>query len=533
AIGSAVASLAPAKVASETVHVPFVTFNRSPEAARRNVCPGCGGTKVPDVDDRLHMLRVDRVVGSGTEPIGAFAVFAVHGTAVAESNQLYHGDVPGYAARRLTALVKSAHPGAVGFVGAVANGAEGDVSPTKVKQGFAEAELVGRAIGKAAYDAYEAAGAHLSADVDLGHAYRELVVPGAHTVAGDVCDSPMVGIPTIAGAEDGPSFLRGKFGVYEGRRKDEPEGCQGTKEPALGSLTEHFVLGDRMPGIETMPRIGAFNVTALYHDDHRRSVGSDPEPIVVYATVPGEPTTAVGHAIAERVALELVPIEEPKGKSRADDPSDKVAVIGLTNAYLGYFTSSAEYAAQAYEGGSTFYGPLQSLLAAEQLQSLAARVRERLPVPSAAGVVSMPPLRERSADSLFYAHNDYKPGPSVHFFGARSDCAAGEHEWAALGISRTSKAGKLDHVTFQWTGLHKDFFCPPPKIVVVCGGAPLVDRFGQAETDDGTRFEVSRKGVAEWSLAFFPTETEVGQPRCTFQIRRTREPPVTSPEFSL
>ena len=81
-------------------------------------------------------------------------------------------------------------------------------------------------------------------------------------------------------------------------------------------------------------------------------------------------------------------------------------------------------------------------------------------------------------------------------------------------------------MTFQWTGLHKDFFCPPPKIVVVCGGAPLVDRFGQAETDDCTRFEVSRNGVAEWSLAFFPTETETGQPRC---IQRPKAMPRVEP----
>ena len=142
-------------------------------------------------------------------------------------------------------------------------------------------------------------------------------------------------------------------------------------------------------------------------------------------------------------------------------------------------------------------------------------------------------MRERSADLLFYSRNDYRPGPPIHFFGQRTDCKAGEGDWAALGVTHTLKAGKLDHVTFQWIGLHKDFFCPPPKIAIECGGAPLVDRFGQAETDDGTRFEVRRKGVAEWSLAFFPTETELGQPRCSFQISRTASAPLRSPEFSL
>jgi Neutral/alkaline non-lysosomal ceramidase, N-terminal len=210
-----------------------------------------------------------------------------------------------------------------------------------------------------------------------------------------------------------------------------------------------------------------------------------------------------------------------------DTSTDKVAVIGLTNAYLGYFTSTAEYAAQHYEGGSTFYGPLQSLLAAEQLQSLAGRIRERLAATPAS------PLRERSADLLFYAKNDYELGPVARFFGERTDCAANEGSWSALEVTATKKASKLDHVTFKWVGLHKDFFCSPPKITIQCGGAPLVDRFGQPETDDGTRFEVHRESAAVWSALFFPTETELGQPRCSFQVARRAGAPLVSKEFSL
>ncbi|HVU03462.1 MAG TPA: neutral/alkaline non-lysosomal ceramidase N-terminal domain-containing protein [Polyangiaceae bacterium] len=515
AITEAVYHLAPAKIGVESVHVPFVTENRSPEAFRENHCPGCGGVRIPEVNDRLTLLRVDRVVGSGTEPLGAFVVFAVHGTAVSEENQLYHGDVLGYASRRFASLVKEAHPGVVGFVPAIANGAEGDVSPVKAQQGFAHAELTGRAIGAGAFDAFEAAGHHLTDDVDLTHAYREVVVPGAHTTAGDVCPVPVVGVPTIAGAEDGPSMFRGHFGVYEGRRKAVPEGCQGTKEPAFGSLTQWFVLGDRMPGPETMPRIGPFSVVAL----HPRDAGPKTEPLLVLGTVPGEPTTGVGFAIADRLAAEL-------GSGAGVSP-DHVAVVGLTNAYLGYFTTSAEYEMQAYEGGSTFYGPLQSLLAAEQLGALAGRVRDALRVRSTGAA-----LRDGASRILEYRANDYEPGPVNHFFGTRTDCAAGEASWEAGSVERRG-GNPIVSATFHYRGLEKSFFCSPPKIAVVCGGAPLVNRFGEAETDDGTRFEVRRARGEEWSATFFPTETEIGQQHCRFQVERHGAPPLVSGEFSL
>jgi len=403
----AVYSLAPAKVAQETIHIPFVMANRSAPAFRENDCPGCGGKRLDPVDDRLRLLRVDRIVGSTTEPLGAFAVFAVHGTAVAESNQIYHGDVLGYAARRLASLVHRAHPGVVSFVSAVANGAEGDVTPVKEKQGFLAAELSGRAIAEKALSAYEKAGEHLTSDADVEHAYREIVVPGAHTVSGDVCNVAMIGVPTIAGSEDGPSVFRDRFGVYEGRKKAVPEGCQGVKEPALGPLTQYFVIGDRVQGPETMPRIGAFELAAITSTSP--TAVRSPEMLAVFATVPGEPTTSVGAAIRDRVLTEL--------GDAAPTAGDRVAVIGLTDAYLGYFADTAEYGAQHYEGGSTFYGPLQSLLAAEQLGAIAGRMREDLE----GRTIGTPP-RERSAGRLIYRTNDYEPGPVAHFFGSKTDC---------------------------------------------------------------------------------------------------------------
>jgi hypothetical protein len=267
-----------------------------------------------------------------------------------------------------------------------------------------------------------------------------------------------------------------------------------------------------------MPRIGAFEVAAIASTS--ASAVRSPEILAAFATVPGEPTTAVGAAIRDRVVTEL-----GDGTTTA---GDRVAVIGLADAYLGYFADTAEYGAQHYEGGSTFYGPLQSLLATEQLGALAGRLREDLEE----RIVGTPP-RERSAGHLVYRANDYEPGPVAHFFGSRTDCKSAEAAWLAKDVRTVTRDSAVHHVVFRFEAFGKSYFCAPPHIAIWCGGAPLVNQFGEAETDDGTRFEVARGPDEEWSATFFPTETEHEQKRCTFRVIRSKGPALSSSEFSL
>ena len=95
------------------------------------------------VDPTFTMLRVDRIVGAGTQPLGAFTNFAIHGTAVPSSNDLYSGDVHAAAERALEWAIRRHYGVQTEVVHALTNGAEGDVAPAFTTQNFAEAEQLG------------------------------------------------------------------------------------------------------------------------------------------------------------------------------------------------------------------------------------------------------------------------------------------------------------------------------------------------------------------------------------------------------
>jgi len=100
-------------------------------------------------------------------------------------------------------------------------------------------------------------------------------------------------------------------------------------------------------------------------------------------------------------------------------------------------------------------------------------------------------------------------------------------------VRTATEDGKVHHVVFRFEGFGKAHFCAPPRIAIWCGSAPLVNGFGEAETDDGTRFQVERGPDETWSATFFPTETEHEQKHCTFRVTRSSGPALSSPEFSL
>jgi hypothetical protein len=67
---------------------------------------------------------------------------------------------------------------------------------------------------------------------------------------------------------------------------------------------------------------------------------------MVFAAVPGEPTTTAGRRLAAGLRASLA----------ASGVTD-VAVAPYANAYSGYITTRQEYLCQHYEGASTLYGP--------------------------------------------------------------------------------------------------------------------------------------------------------------------------------
>ena len=77
------------------------------------------------------------------------------------------------------------------------------------------------------------------------------------------------------------------------------------------------------------------------------------------ATLPGEPTIMSGYRIRRQLAATLgVDIKQ-------------VLVLGYTNAYTEYITTPEEYSLQAYEGGSTLFGPYTLPAYTQELDRLA------------------------------------------------------------------------------------------------------------------------------------------------------------------
>lgn len=292
------------------------------------------------VDPTLSTLRIDAVTG---EPLGVFALFGIHNTAVANTNALYHGDVFGYATRALErTLQREIHRDVV--VG-IANGAEGDVSPTWEFQSPRESRRIGEALAAQLHAAYGRAADALSADAVLLRAYRELELPGRQAGNGHrVCRAPALGTAAVGGAEDGPTRLRFVPEFNEGSRvvalvprggsdlpaRDDGDECQGPKLQLLPPLTSFDDSGLDFPSIVpiSIVRIGNGLVAAL----------------------PAELTTTVGTRLREHLDRAL-------RETSWGNQVQIIGIAGLANSYLQYVTTAREYNLQHYEGASTIYGP--------------------------------------------------------------------------------------------------------------------------------------------------------------------------------
>jgi neutral ceramidase len=306
-------------------------------------------------DKTLSVLRIDRDEGPGARPspMGAFVVFGIHNTAIPNTNDVYHSDVFGFALRQVEAKLTQEHKragdgsAATGdsFIVGIANGIEGDVSPTVGYRSVAEARRLGDELADRIAKAYNGEGPAVSNECayfdiiegqdDLARVYRELYLPGAlagyliptesHPVSRPVylCNAPEIGSAAAGGAEDGPTRFRVFPEMNEGARAPHRK-CQGRKLPIRAPPGVPFT-DDGIDFPNTAPialvRLGG----------------------VTIAAAPFEMTTVVGIRIREALEKEL-------------NAKRHVVVVGLTNSYLQYVTTAEEYAQQNYEGASTFYG---------------------------------------------------------------------------------------------------------------------------------------------------------------------------------
>jgi neutral ceramidase len=322
------------------------------------------------VDPKLSVLRIDRtapesVACEGATPLGVFAMFGMHPTAIANTNDLYHGDVFGYATREVECRLTKKEPAQRSertdactrehlaplpdhppILSGLANGIEGDVSPAWDQQTPREARRIGTRLAEEILTLHEELEWTMHPAARIQHVYRELLVPHRLAALGEkTCDRPEIGTAFAAGAEDGPTRFRIVPQFNEGVRAPYARGCEGYKLPLVGP--EGPLRDD---GLD-FPAVAPIQILRIGD--------------VLLATAPVELSTVAGLRI--RDAVRSVARAHPRNTA----PIKDVIVGGLTNSYLSYVATREEYALQHYEGASTLYGPNTALLLQNQFACLA------------------------------------------------------------------------------------------------------------------------------------------------------------------
>src|SRR3954466_4586458 len=258
------------------------------------------------IDDEVDVLRVDRIAGRRSYPIGGWLDFADHGTVNPYTFGVYNADHHGPAARLFERAVRRAGrvPAGQDVVGAYGHADAGDMTAGLRGRGPAFAERVGRAEADAFIRAWRRAAGALSASPGLDVRWTRSCFCGRTVQGGAVADSPRMGQPFLTGSEEnrGPLFdVTGQH--YEGVRLAADVGPQGRKIGTLGPPEADFP--------------GAIPLLVARIGDH------------LLATIPGEASAEMGRRIRAKVA--------------AAGGDLGVALAGYANEYVHYFVTPEEY----------------------------------------------------------------------------------------------------------------------------------------------------------------------------------------------
>ncbi len=424
AIGQAHRDLAPARAAWGTQSVGGFTRNRSHEGYCRNPpedrvpCPGEPNalTDAPDraaIDSAWVLLRVDRVEGTGSRPLGAYSVFAIHGTANPAITTLLDGDIQAVVERGLERRIDDANGTSGGFTPSAfhlfANGNEGDMTPLRPPAtqcpvpklrppefdgprgpavpwrwvdaakgaldrcfGAARARIdqLGEVMADSVWRHFQRLAPALRSDLTIARNFTTIDLPGRE----GLCPHGVVGAATAAGASDVPTRIAGwklwgvvPLGFEQGGSavRDPPRGCQAEKQILLGGLQRLVITGKH--GFPARAQLSVIRIGQM-----------------MLGTVPAEPTITAGRRFREAILTAADP----------DGTRELAAVIvSHANGFMNYLTTAPEYAAQAYEGASTLYGPQTVEVFARELHRLATplgRVGEPSPPVEVGPLVAFP-----------------------------------------------------------------------------------------------------------------------------------------------
>ena len=500
------------------------------------------------VDPTLAVLRIDDFRDkTAPRPLGVFVVFGVHPTAIPNTNDLYHGDVFGYASRAIEHALDGRCPQEAEGDGkrricpvvGIANGIDGDASPAVDFRAPREARRLGQALAARIVRLHsEVDPESFRTNFPVGRAYRELWWPNARASEKDpatkqdeaakddpekrkaaykfwkdlcpdgkgplcapgdetgtdlrLCTFAAIGTPAAAGAVDGPTRLRVLPQMNEGVRAPEPTrgDCQGAKlvlHPPAG--LKHWT-DEQAPTDEQLDHASVPTDFPSVAPISLIRLGNK-----VLATAPAELTTVVGVRLRTRLTRYIRKLATD-GRAAATG-IEGVVVVGLTNDYVQYIATAREYELQHYEGASTLYGPsserflsnhfvcLASTLFGDPSQDDRCRLGQRYEVNQIHRLQYDPPTASRLPE---------RPAELGEGF-VRRDL-----------VVETLDFDGLDSKVVRWRGLPPPEWVQSPRdlrvrVVRVTDGQ-IVDH------DNGSSLEV-RNDDGVWSVRWFPTPEQM------------------------
>jgi hypothetical protein len=539
-------NLGPAAAGWSDQQLLGVTENRSLEAhlanfglsvANHKGSPSQDPGGYPDtIDPSLPVLRIDKLVRRRGRvvrvPVGAWTDFANHGTNVKHTFAAYGGDHQATAERVFEDAVRRAGhvPAGQTVVNAFADGAEGDMSSGMEHDGPAWATRVGTLEAQAMLRGWRDAGAHMTRHPGLDLRWTRVCFCGQTVKGGGAVDTKaVIGLPVFTGSEEGKGPLYDATGVsFEGRHLPTSSGPQGDKIPVVTD-SSHADDPNAVPVV--VVRVG----------DH------------LLASVPGEPTVEMGRRMRSAILNAA-----PGGAIRT------VAIVGLANEYVPYYTTPAEFEYQDYEGGHTVYGRWSGYLIRDTLAELAGRLAGGQPAPdpypfdptngikpdgapygggaSSASVVAQPvPVGRFAAAST--SRIGLWPGSGrtgagaltyavAHYVCLHSDLAARSvGDAAAAGASADPAVDRLRRVAFSWRGGPRGLDRPLDRAFISAQRLERPGRWRTVADDLGVQmlWTVDSSGVyrAVWQV---PLDVPAGMYRFLVSANQYR---VTSASFAV
>jgi len=397
--------LAPAAAGWGSSRIVGLTRNRSLEAhlADHGIIKKRGEGREEDdplgyehtIDPDVDVLRVDKLVRRRGKtvrvPIGGWSNFADHGTVTKSSFQFYNADHHASAMRVFELRVRRAGrvPAGQEVLNVYGNSNEGDMSAGLSRDGPAASDYVGRIEASAMVRAWERAGRALQRKPELDFRWTRICFCGQPVEGGRVDDHSEVGLPFLTGSEEERGPLHDITGEnYEDTQFPFDRGPQGHKYGGpLGDIPTKVPL--------TAVRVG------------RR----------VIASVPGEGTKEMGARVRAAVTTAI-----------AGRGIERVAIAGLANEFVLYFTTPEEYERQHYEGGNTHFGKYSAVLIQEEMAKLMGTLVRGEPAP---------------APVEFDPTNGVKPDGPVYGNGA---------ETGSIIQQPAASYPRLGHAAIAWRG---------------------------------------------------------------------------------